>query len=298
MGRIEQVGAAVVEHGSPAGGWRRHAEAKKTHSRFGKNGARHTDCRLHDDRLNDVGQNVANHHAPVACAQSPRCFHILAFTGGKHLSPDQARIADPPAQRERQHQIENSRPAKRDESNGQQDSRKGEKGIHDYDVDEAINPATVIARNRAHHESQEKRARYHRAPHQHGNLCPVDQAGDDIPAQFIGAAPVHKRRARQAVRQVNRGRILWREPGRENREHHKNRHQHDARRCQWITPGGAAKRDGGGRHGTLSVAFIAVSVDSRRNTRGQSENSRPHKSGRWPGSNPRPGNNRGWKLPG
>src|SRR5205807_6671397 len=79
MRRVEQVRAGVVEHGAPACGWWRHAEAQKAHGRFGKDGAGHADRGLHDDRLNDVGENVSNNHAPVACAQGSRRFHILAL---------------------------------------------------------------------------------------------------------------------------------------------------------------------------------------------------------------------------
>ena len=102
MRRVEQVGAAVVEHGSPTRGGRRNAEAKKTHGRFGENGAGHADGGLHDYRLNDVGKNVANDDAQIAGAESPRRFDEFAFARGENLSADQARVADPSAEEKAQ----------------------------------------------------------------------------------------------------------------------------------------------------------------------------------------------------
>src|SRR6202034_3750183 len=61
---VEQVGPAVIEHGSPTGGRRRDAESEKTHGGFGEDGPRHADRSLYHDRLNNVRQNVANDDAP------------------------------------------------------------------------------------------------------------------------------------------------------------------------------------------------------------------------------------------
>src|ERR1035437_7269480 len=57
---VEQVSAAIVEHGSPTGGGRRDAKSQKTHGSFRENGSSHANRGLDDDRLNDIGQNVAD----------------------------------------------------------------------------------------------------------------------------------------------------------------------------------------------------------------------------------------------
>src|ERR1035437_8066915 len=118
MWRVEQVGAAVVEHGSPTGGGRRDAESEKTHGGFGEDGSGHADRGLDDDRLNDVGQNVADDDAQVAGTESAGGFNEFAFTGGEDLSADQARVADPSAQGEREHEIEDAGTAEGDEGDG------------------------------------------------------------------------------------------------------------------------------------------------------------------------------------
>src|SRR6266851_3027409 len=51
---VEQVGAAIVEHGSPTGGGGSYTQTQKTHGGFSENGARHADRCLHNYGLNNV----------------------------------------------------------------------------------------------------------------------------------------------------------------------------------------------------------------------------------------------------
>ena len=101
MRRVEQMSAAVVEHGAPAGGGWRHAEPEKAHGGFGEDGARHADGGLHYDWLNNVGQDVTNDHAQIACAQGAGGFHEFTLTGGEHLGANQAGVADPASEGKR-----------------------------------------------------------------------------------------------------------------------------------------------------------------------------------------------------
>src|ERR1700676_4671958 len=82
MGRVEQMGATVVEHSSPTGGGRRNTESEKTHRRFGEDCSRHADGSLHDDRLNYIRQNVAEDDAQIAGAQGAGGFDEFALAGG------------------------------------------------------------------------------------------------------------------------------------------------------------------------------------------------------------------------
>ena len=139
--------AAVVEHGSPTGGRRRNTEPEKAHRGLGKDCAGHADCGLDDYGLNNVRQDVPRNDAQIACSQGARGFDEFALPRGEDLSANQTSITDPPAQRESENQIKDSRPAKGDESNGQQDSRKRQKRIHQDHVDEAIDASAVVSRD-------------------------------------------------------------------------------------------------------------------------------------------------------
>ena len=79
-----------------------------------------------------------------------------ALTRGKHLSTNQSRVADPSAERERHHEIQNARPAKRDEGDRNQNSREGKKCIHNDHVEETIDRPSVVSGNRSDDEAEAK----------------------------------------------------------------------------------------------------------------------------------------------
>src|SRR5947209_20319017 len=106
MWRVEQMRASVVQHRAPARcGWR-YAEPQKAEGRLRENRARHSDRRLHDDRLNHVGEDVLRQDPPIACAERSRRFHKLTFFDGEHLRADKARVADPSAEAESEDEVE------------------------------------------------------------------------------------------------------------------------------------------------------------------------------------------------
>src|SRR2546427_9835903 len=109
MGGIEQMGTAIVEHGPPAGRGRGDAETKETHGGFGEDSSGHADGGLHDDRLNDVGQNVADNDAQVAGSEGARGFDEFTLAGSQDLSANQAVVAHPTAQPERKNPGEDAR---------------------------------------------------------------------------------------------------------------------------------------------------------------------------------------------
>src|SRR5260370_20997211 len=106
MRRVEQVGATIVEHGSPARGRRRNTQPEETHGGFGKHSAGHADGGLHDDGLNDVGKNMSCNDTPVAGAERPRGFEELPFLDRQNLRAHQTRVAYPPADAQRQNEAE------------------------------------------------------------------------------------------------------------------------------------------------------------------------------------------------
>ena len=81
---------------------------------------------------------MADDDAEIAGADGASSFDELAFTGSENLSANQTSVTDPSAERKCEDEIENAGAAKGDEGNGQQDSRKRQKRIHQDDVDEAV----------------------------------------------------------------------------------------------------------------------------------------------------------------
>src|SRR5580704_1365790 len=260
MRRVEQVGATVVEHGSPTRRRRRHAESEKAHGGFGKNGSGHADGGLHNHGLNDVRQNMAADYPHVARAQRARSFDEFAFAGGENLSAHQACIAHPTSQRKRENKIENARPAKSDKSNGEKNSWKREKGIHQHDINKAVDPAAVVASDRSDDEAKRKRCRDHAASDQHRDPCAEDDARKNVAAQFVGAEPVRMRRSIETRGKIDGGGILRREPRREKSEDYEDDDQHHACCGEWVVACGsgnrAAERDGDGGHGSELILAV------------------------------------------
>src|SRR5437667_12797212 len=122
MRRIEEMRAAVVEHGAPASCRRGYAEAQEAHSGLGENSARHADRRLHDHRLNDVGQNMVNDNAQIACAESACGLHEFALARVQHLRTNLHSVAVPTSNRKPYTRMEHSRPSESNEDDGKQNS--------------------------------------------------------------------------------------------------------------------------------------------------------------------------------
>src|SRR5215831_5012891 len=89
MRGVEEMSAPVVEHRTPACRWRRYAEAEKAHGGFGQNRARHSDGSLHNHRLNDIRQDVADDDAQVASTECAGGLNKLALARSKHLAANQ-----------------------------------------------------------------------------------------------------------------------------------------------------------------------------------------------------------------
>src|SRR6266851_6384601 len=177
MRRIEEMGAAIIQHGAPACRRRRDAESQKAHGGFGENRSRHAYRGLHDHRLNDVWQNVADDDAKIAGPESAGSFDEFTLACGENLAADQASIAYPSSERERENQIEDARTAERDERNREQNSRERQECIHQDDVDEAVDASAVIAGDRADDESESEGREHDATSNQHRDARAVDNAG-------------------------------------------------------------------------------------------------------------------------
>src|SRR6266704_5767971 len=143
--RVEEMSAAVIQHGAPAcRGWR-NSQPKKTHSCFRQHRASHADGSLHDHWLDDVGYDVTCDDAPVACTQSARGFYKFFFFHRQHLGANEARVAHPASDAERKNQVENAGTQERHKSDGQQNTRERKEGIHQDHAKEFISQATIVS---------------------------------------------------------------------------------------------------------------------------------------------------------
>ena len=95
MGGVEEVAARVVEHGAPTGHGSEDADAEEAERRFGEDGSGHSHSGLHEDGLQNIGEQVAQENAGVGSAERARGEHVFHFLGLQNLSAGKASVAGP-----------------------------------------------------------------------------------------------------------------------------------------------------------------------------------------------------------
>ena len=147
------MGASIVEHGAPARGGSGYSEPEKAESGFCEDGAGHADGGLHDERLQEIGQDVSRDEAQIGRTESARGFDKLALAQGEHLGSNEACIADPTGEGKGEDQIDEAGAEKRNEGDGEQDAGKRKKGVGEIDVDDGIGKSAVEACEAAGNEA-------------------------------------------------------------------------------------------------------------------------------------------------
>ena len=146
--------------------------------------------------------------------------------------------------RQGKHEIENSGAAKGHEGDGDENSRKRKKRIHQHHIDEAVDASAVVSGKAANDEAEQKRTRHHAAADEHRNSRAPDQAGKNVASQFVGSSPMLRRGRLQTVRQIDARRILRSNPRREDRGEHEHGHQKNSYSGQRVVAGDARERNG------------------------------------------------------
>src|SRR6267154_3466506 len=190
MRRVEQMGTAVIQHGSPACRGRRDAESQKAHGSFSENRSCHADRGLDDHWLNNIRQNVADDDAKIAGSQCPGGFDEFALARREDLPADKTRIADPSSERERKNEIEDARSTEGDEGDRQQDSGEREEGIHKHDVDEAVDAPTVVTGDGSDDQSEGERRQDNATSYEHRDARAIDDTRENVAAKFVGTEEV------------------------------------------------------------------------------------------------------------
>ena len=142
---VEEVERASLSMASPTWRGSGDAEAEKRESGFGEDDAGHADGCLDEDRLEDVGQDVAEEDAQAAGTERAGGIDIFSIAHGHDLRADEARIAGPSADGEGEHEVGESGSEKSGEGDGEQDAGEGEEGVHGEGGEGGIDPAAEIA---------------------------------------------------------------------------------------------------------------------------------------------------------
>ncbi len=205
------MGAGVVEHGAPGGGGGLHAEAEEAERGFGEDGAGHADGGLHEHGLDDVGQDVVEHQAEIACAERARGLHEFALLHGHDLAADEARVVDPAGERERDDEVDEAGAEEGDDRDREQDSGQSEEGVGEVEVDERVGPALVKAGEAAEDAADDERGADDGDGDEQRDARAVEGAREDVAAELVGAEPVRVGGRKKALREVELGGVVRRE---------------------------------------------------------------------------------------
>ena len=117
------------------------------------------------------------------------------------------------------------RPENRDDADGEQHDGEGEEHVHDAH-DDAVEPAAVIGGDETERSAGEKRDPDREQAGDERGAIAVEDAGQHVAAELIGAEPVQRRTARAGASALRHG-IVGREQRRPDGEDDLDRHQDD-----------------------------------------------------------------------
>ena len=119
-----------------AGGW--DAEAEEAEGGFGEDGGGHPDGGLDEHGLEGVGKDRTCEQAEVRGAERASDLDELPFADLGDLGADEAGVADPGGQGEREDEVGHGGAEEGDDSDGEQDAGQGEKGVAQIDGEDGV----------------------------------------------------------------------------------------------------------------------------------------------------------------
>jgi hypothetical protein len=180
---------------------------------------RHADGGNHDQRRQDIGQDLAQHDMAPGSAQCPGGFHVFDFAGRQGLAADHAARHHPFLIDQDQQDVLQARPHHGDQGDGENQIGKAEQDI-DHPGNHNIGPAAQVAGGEAGHDANAGSHRDHDDADEYGNPRPIDDARQDIAAQGVAAQQIgpfaarHPGRRLQPAEEIGFVGILWCKQGR------------------------------------------------------------------------------------
>ena len=183
--RRGQVGPPVGQHASPRRRRRLHAQAQKREGGLQNDHPRHLQGGDHDDRREDVGEQMPEDDPPAAAAQGLGRRHELPRAEGQHLRPHDPGVGDPTGDPEDEDDVPQAGTQDRDHRQGQQDEGHGQHGIRQAHA-EVIHPPPPVAGHEADQRPQRPRHRHGGEPDDERDPGPEDEPAQDVPSQMVG----------------------------------------------------------------------------------------------------------------
>lgn len=212
VGRLEEVRTGVVEHGSPGRSGRLDAEAEKAERGFGEYSGGHPYSGLDQEWLQNVGQDVANHQMHIAGTKRASCLDVFALFDAEHLRSYQSRVVDPSGKSEGKDEVRKAGSEKRDDGDREKNSRKGEEGVAEIDVDDGVGEASVESGQHAEGDAQGNGERDDGGGYDERDSCSVERSRKYVAAKLIGAKPVGGRGGKKPCSEVQMRGVMGGQP--------------------------------------------------------------------------------------
>ena len=129
---------------------------------------------------------MAPDQAAVERAESPGRLHELAMLEGERLAADDARVGDPAAHHEHEHEVDLPRPEYREEGHPEEQNGKGELDVaraHEHIVE----PAPVEAAEHAQGDPRRSRDDHGDESHDQGDARAIQETAQHVAAERVGA---------------------------------------------------------------------------------------------------------------
>ena len=219
----EQRGVVgLLEHAAPAGRRGRRPQAEEAEPRGREEGGPEGDGDAHGQAGQHVGQNAGEDDASGRRADRRRRLDEGLLLDSQGLAPDEAGEAGREDEGEGQGDVVHPAAEYRHDGQGEDERREGQAGVgaaHEQVVD----AAAAEARHEPDHQRQDEGDAHRLEGDLHGDPGAVDQPGEDVATEVVGAEPVAGADAGVRVGQVLGVRVVGRDPRREDR---RNRHEH------------------------------------------------------------------------
>ena len=183
----QQLVLRLVQHRAPRHDVDGHAEAQERQDHLGLDERDDEDRHLHEHDVRDVGEDVAEHAAHVRRADRVGRLHVLAALVLQVLGADQPEHAGPPGEAQDEHDRHRALVLqhRRDGEDQQQVRDRAEHAVEP--VERVVDPAAVVAGERAQHGADERRDERRGEPDEDRRLRALDRLRDDVAAPLVGA---------------------------------------------------------------------------------------------------------------
>ena len=212
-GREQKVGTPFGHDVAPARHLRRRAGSEERQERLDQDRGGANVSRLHDQRRERVGQDMAEQDLAEAAADDDGGFDIGLLADRQHDAAHQAHHARHLDDRDGDDDGRDAGLDHRHQRDGEEDRRDRHQAVHEAHQDGVGNAA--VAGDEPDQQPDDGRQHGHHQPDDERNAAAMDRAAPDIAADAVGARQMDPRRRLHPLHRVEKQRVVAGQQGSE-----------------------------------------------------------------------------------